>query len=184
MNLERDFTSFSWNDDNPNDKGKFRHVRPLSDAIDNLQYWFNSLNEEIERVTEENTRLRDEHYKDEELQQMKAKMEEAIAKKDEIWNDCLRGFPISEREQAQIRAWSKKHDTEEHKNPKQYHGCSGGGFSYEFYPTAIGTSGVIVCDRCRRGAYDAAYKNGSYDREAYREYMEKHDGSFEFQELG
>ena len=86
-----------------------------------LQYWFSSLNEEIQRVSDENARLKDEHYKDEELQAMKAKMEEAIAQKDEIWNDCFRGFPISESEQAQINNWMKKHDVEEHKNPEQYH---------------------------------------------------------------
>ena len=184
MNFEQNFTSFSWDDKNPKNTGQFRHIRPLSESIDNLQYWFSSLNEEIQRVSDENARLKDEHYKDEELQAMKTKMEEAIAKKDEIWHDCLRGFPISESEQEQINNWMKKHDTEEHKNPKQYHGCSGGDFSYEFYPTAIGTSGVIICDCCRRRAYDAAYAKGSYDRDAYQTYMKEHNGEFEFQELG
>ena len=28
------------------------------------------------------------------------------------------------------------------------HGASGGGYSYTFYPTAIGCSGVIRCDNC------------------------------------
>ena len=92
MNFEQDFTSFSWD-------GKFRHIKPLSESIDNLQYWFSSLNEEIQRVSAENARLKDEHYKDKELQAMKTKMEEAIAKKDEIWHDCLLDFPISESEQ-------------------------------------------------------------------------------------
>ena len=82
MNFEQDFTSFSWD-------GKFHHIKPLSESIDNLQYWFSSLNEEIERVSAENARLKDEHYKDKELQAMKTKMEEVIAQKDEIWNDCL-----------------------------------------------------------------------------------------------
>ena len=177
MNFEQDFTLFSWD-------GKFRHIKPLSESIDNLQYWFSSLNEEIKRVSDENARLKDEHYKDEELQAMKTKMEEAIAKRDEIWHDCLRGFPISENEQTQINNWMKKHDAEEHKNSEQYHGCSGGGFSYEFYPTAIGTSGVIVCDCCRKRAYDAAYAKGSYDRDAYQKYMKEHNSKFEFQELG
>ena len=38
MNFEQNFTSFSLD-------GKFRNIKPLSESIDNLQYWFSSLNE-------------------------------------------------------------------------------------------------------------------------------------------
>jgi hypothetical protein len=33
---------------------------------------------------------------------------------------------------------------------------SGGGYSYNFYPTAIGISGYITCESCRRKANENA----------------------------
>lgn len=120
---------------------------------------------------------REEAYASEEMQKMKKRLKE-------MESDYYRGFPISESESKAISEWKKEHDTKEHRNPNQYHGCSGGGYSYEFYPTAIGTSGVCICGTCRRLARDAVYKTGKYDAEVYKKYMKDHNGEFEFQELG
>lgn len=106
------------------------------------------------------------------------------ARLDEMSADYYRGFPISESESEMVSKWKRNHDATEHANPKGYHGCSGGGYSYVFYPTAIGTSGVCVCDVCRTKAYRAAFATGEYDRKTYRQYMEEHNGEIEFQELG
>lgn len=133
--------------------------------------------ENAERWRKEMLTAREEAYASEEMQKMKKRLKE-------MESDYYRGFPISESESKAISEWKKEHDTKEHRNPNQYHGCSGGGYSYEFYPTAIGTSGVCICGTCRRLARDAVYKTGKYDAEAYKKYMKDHNGEFEFQELG
>ena len=97
----------------------------------------------IKYLEEENKKLKDEHYKDSEMQKMKTELK--IAKE-----DLYRGFPISEKEQKKIREWELKHDSEKHglKTMEQRlraGGCSGGRFTYQFFPTGIGTVGEVIC---------------------------------------
>lgn len=97
----------------------------------------------ISYLEEENKKLKDEAYKDEELQSMKEQLEK-------MKKDYWRGFPISEEEDKSIKEWQKKHETEVHglitemQKMKSY-GVSGGRYSYHFVPTALGTSGVVRC---------------------------------------
>ena len=133
--------------------------------------------ETIRELREEIKRVKDDTYKDSELQKMQSRY-------NEMSEDYYRGFPVSAKESERVNEWIRKHDASEHSNPKGYHGCSGGGFIYEFYPTAIGTAGTCICGTCRRKALNHACKTGEYDREAYQWYMKEHNGEFEFQELG
>lgn len=91
-----------------------------------------------EYLREELNKVKDESFKDSELKKMKQELET-------MRKEYYRGFPISKSEEERIDEFMKKHN-EIHGS---YHGCSGGGFTYIFYPTAIGTSGVIRCDRCK-----------------------------------
>lgn len=158
-------------------------AQPLSESIKNLEYWFNALNKEIEKAREENKKLRDENYKDNELSMMEARVNHLEAEKKVYLEDYYRGFPISKNEVEEITEWKKKHDTEEHNNPNQYHGSSGGGYNYEFIPTGLGTIGKCICLVCKKRAYDDAYKKGSFDRKVYAKYMTEHHGEHCFQYL-
>ena len=131
---------------------------------------------EIEELRKELKEVKAEKYKDEEIQKLQKKC-------DDYWAQLRLGFGITEAESKQISAWQKKHDATEHKNPDQYHGTSGGGYSYKFYPTAIGTFGSCVCDICHRRATDMAYASGKYDQKKYPKYMEVHNGSFNFDDV-
>lgn len=95
-----------------------------------------------ERIKE----LEDEHYKDKRIKELSESFEKVRA-------DARRGFSISEEESKAIAAWKAKHDAEVHNNPKQYHGCSGGGYEYTFNPTGIGTFGECVCSKCQLKAF-------------------------------
>lgn len=100
----------------------------------------------INHLEEENKKLKDDKYKDEELQKMKSKLEE-------MKKDYYRGFPISESENKAIKEWKNKHEEEVHglitDNMKlKAQGVSGGRYTYIFYPTALGTSGVVKCGCC------------------------------------
>lgn len=125
--------------------------------------------------------LESENYKDEELQNMKTQLQK-------MREDYHRGFPLTKEQLDSIHKWQKKHDAEEHSNPNSYHGV-GGGYTYEFFPTSIGTFGTCYCGVCKNKAMiagatadtPAAKKNG-FDEGVYNEYLEKHNGSFDFQD--
>lgn len=137
----------------------------------------------IADLKDENERLKSENYKDEELTKMKEKVKIAEEEKKRALDDYYRGFPISEEEQKSIREWQKQHDIEEHGNKSGYHGTIGGGFLYRFVPTSIGIVGECRCGTCQMKAYESAYKEGKYNREAFEKYMKDHDGRIIFQDL-
>ena len=94
-------------------------------------------------LEEENKKLKDEHYKDSEMQRMKTELEKAK-------DDLHRGFPISKEEEEKIKEWQLKHDAEKHglKTMEQRlraGGCCGGRYTYQFVPTSIGTIGEVIC---------------------------------------
>lgn len=98
---------------------------------------------QIKYLKEENKKLKDEHYKDSEMQRMKTELKKAK-------DDLYRGFPISKEEEEKIKEWQLKHDAEKHglKTMEQRlraGGCIGGRYTYQFVPTGIGTVGEIIC---------------------------------------
>ena len=86
-------------------------------------------------IEEENKRLRDEAYKDSELQMMKRKMQA-------MQEELNRGFPITEDEDTKIREWIEKHLTKRHKL------IVNGRFKYEFQDFAEVSVGSVVCTEC------------------------------------
>ena len=88
---------------------------------------------ENEYLRKENERLKSEAYKDEELSKMKEKY-------DQMSKDYYRGFPISEKEEKKIDEWIEK-QMEKHPSGRS---TIGGRFTYEFFPTSIGTDGSII----------------------------------------
>lgn len=91
----------------------------------------------IKHLEDENKKLRDEHYKDSEIQ----KLQENLTK---LKANYYRGFPITEKEMDAIHKWQKNHNEECH-NSNEFGGCGGGQFEYVFLPTGLGTSGVVRC---------------------------------------
>lgn len=109
-------------------------VHPFEECLMSIQKRYQDAEVEIEKLKKENKALKDEHYKDGELQKMQKEL-------DSLRRDLSRGFPISEKEQKEIREWQKKHDEEEHGGVS----AIGGRYTYEFIPTSIGTFGSVKC---------------------------------------
>jgi hypothetical protein len=103
--------------------------------IKNVEDGLKKRDEEITRLREENKRLRDEAYKDSELQMMKRKMQA-------MQEELNRGFPITEDENTKIREWIEKHLTKRHKL------IVNGRFKYEFQDFAEVSVGSVVCTEC------------------------------------
>ena len=83
----------------------------------------------VESLKKENAELKSEHYKDEQLSNMKDKL-------NRMEKDYYRGFPISEEEEEQINKFQDKY--------RKYYGAIGGAFTYKFTPTSIGVIGEVI----------------------------------------
>lgn len=83
----------------------------------------------VENLKKENAELKSEHYKDEQLSNMKDKL-------NRMKKDYYRGFPISEEEEVQINKFQDKY--------RKYYGAIGGAFTYKFTPTSIGVIGEVI----------------------------------------
>lgn len=165
--------------------GVFVSEKTIEDYLLNIKELSKSKDNQIQKLKAENAQLKDKNYKDNELDSMKKQVESAKIDMEIMKKDMYRGFPITAKEKEAIHNWSKNHDKKEHKNPRGYHGAIGGGFSYVFTPTSIGTIGVCVCKTCERRAYAAAFSDPKigYNRDKYKEYMKKHNGEFIFQDI-
>lgn len=105
-------------------------VPPIEELCLILKDKFLRQEETIKRLIEENKRLKSEAYKDEELFKMRSEF-------DKMRKEYYNGFPVSDEEKKKIDEWKKS----------RYKGnitTIGGRFVYKFFPTSIGTSGVIT----------------------------------------
>ena len=167
--------------------GKLVDIVDVDTICTSIKELVETADRRAQTAMKELARLREEKWKDEELQSMK---EQLIAAKEEVY----RGFPISEAEAASISEWKDRHYTEQHNasdsmSRLRMQGVSGGLFSYVFLPTSIGTSGICRCNACYRkaqreiGALDD-YPTLSEYLDTLNIALRKYDAEFEFQELG
>lgn len=170
-------------------KALFKHsgvcvnTKTIDDYLADIKNLVKHNNAEIEKLKAENAHLKSEAYKDAEMADMQKKVDRANEERKKMSEDYYRGFPLSKEESEAIYAWQRQHDKEEHGNEKGYHGAIGGGFTYEFVPTSIGTVGECVCGTCHTKALMRACAGGNYIKDIYNSYMKEHNGSFIFQDL-
>lgn len=119
-------------------------MHDVTQTLDAIKREFDSQNAHIIYLQNQNKKLKEEHYKDTELQKMKEELERVRA-------DMYRGFPISAEEEKRIKEWQDTHDAEVHglktlKERVRAGGCIGGRYSYEFVSTSIGVIGIVKCN--------------------------------------
>lgn len=114
-------------------------MKELQECTSKVAMRFDAMATTIENLQKEIEHLKSEHYKDDELKSMKAKLEEARA-------DLSRGFGISEEEHKAIREWIDNHEKTAHGDAKfPRGGAIGGSYDYIFTPTSIGVVGEVKC---------------------------------------
>lgn len=145
-------------------------IKMAEEALDSVRKMVSGLRRKVEKAEHDVEALRAENWKDEQLLAMRRSMQEAV-------DDMNRGFPITKSELDSIYTWMKQHDTFVHNNPHQYHGASGGGFEFVFYPTGIGTAGDCICSSCKSSCIS------QFGAKWYQKCVDM-GGVFEFQKLG
>lgn len=123
--------------------GSFVTVYDLDDCLKAIKVRNDDNERRIKSLEEENRRLQDVHYKDEELQKMKLELE-AMREKNHY------GFPITKEEHKAIENWKKEHAAKAHglKNLEdrlRSCGAIGEKYTYWFVPTSIGVIGTVKC---------------------------------------
>lgn len=118
-------------------------VYDLDDCLKAIKQRNDDNEDRITFLMEENKKLKDEHYKDDELQKMKSRLEG-------MQEEYYRGFPISAKEEEAIEAWKEEHEERKHglntfEKRMRAMGCCGGGYTYLFTPTTIGIIGTVKC---------------------------------------
>ena len=148
---------------------KVNSAEEICKQVKNLELFYKDYNAEIMK---ENEKLKDELYKDEVVKAL-------VAERDSARSAMLNGFPITKEERVAIEDWKISHDRIIHKVPEgkyRYHGAIGGGLSYRFTPTSIGTIGTVYCETCVQRALSGSWGN----RKEYEELLKEYDAEFTF----
>ena len=144
------------------------NIKEKIDSLKNSLLFIADVNNRLQKQVDE---LLNENWKDTKLQEIQQELNKVRA-------DYNRGFHISEADDKKINQWILKHDEEIHHNYNHYHGASGGGFSYVFTPTGLGTIGTCFCDICRGRAIKE-------QPTGWRDYCKREfDGFIEFGDFG
>ena len=104
-------------------------IEELSASINriknNVEYWNKKYDDAVS-----------ETYKDSELQRLKKELED-------LRSERYFGFEITKEEHDAIESW-KDDWFKRKRGGDKYMGAAGGGFTYKFHPTGIGTSCVVI----------------------------------------
>lgn len=158
--------------------GKYHQFQGLDKCLDEIRYLVEDAYAYAEQTAQENEQLKDLHWENELLKEMKAD-------RDLMEANYHRGFPITEHQEKAIQEWEENHWTTQHNAPDNKTrlakmGAIGGSFYYNFVPTSIGTSGTICCAACM----EKARRNSGDNRDRMNELIKEYDAEFEFQEIG
>lgn len=120
--------------------------KEVNDMLNSLNEKWNKMYLYSKQLEEENQRLRDEKYKDEELQRLETRIKDLERK-------LMLGFPISDDEWEKLQEWQHVHN-EKHfpstngKKAMTKIAMVGVPYVYTFHPTHLGTVGTCKCGIC------------------------------------
>lgn len=122
--------------------GKLKRIYTLSQCLESIEQRFKDQQEIIESLKAENTYLKEQYDKDEEIAKLKARLRH-------MQERMSNSFEITPDERDAINAWKKKHSTEKHGGKRLCGGGTIGGEEYKFIATSIGDIGTYYCPLCK-----------------------------------
>lgn len=114
----------------------------VSDAVETINNVYKQLEEQIQSLKTKcedlQAKLNDQYANDKEIVRLK----EIIDEQD---TELRNGFGIVKEENDAITEWIKNHNAKKHGSETVYYGSIGGGMTYIFIPTSIGTVCKVKC---------------------------------------
>lgn len=121
--------------------GKLKRIYPLSKCLESIEQRDKDLHKLIESLQAENTYLKEQYDKDEEISKLKARLHN-------LQERICHSFEITPDERAAIEAWKHEHSIEKHGGRPICASGAIGGEKYEFVATSIGDVGKYCCPFC------------------------------------
>lgn len=123
---------------------------PTTELLEQLKKNLEINKERTQKLIEENNALKDEHYKDKEI--------ERLTKEVENLKEVNRNtFSFTKETKEKIEEWKKEHIRTRH-NGSWGGGAIGGNFAYIFIPTSIGMAGSCYCTSCHAKMSEDLYR--------------------------
>ena len=116
------------------DTGKGMEILPMEEICDMIKYKFERASATNKRIKEENEKLKNGIYEQEEMQRLKEEMKE-------IKEEYGLGWRMTREEVDKCQEWKEKH---EKIHPMELT-IIGGRYTYSFTPTSIGIIGTVKC---------------------------------------
>ena len=181
---EIDIMGIPWIKSGKIDLNALPKIRNYSDAITFEQACIIIANH-INEVEEEKEKMRAKVREYEENINADTRIMELKAQLARCHASMEHGFRVEPEEHEAIQKWKDNHDRKVHKldtldKKLAAGGAIGGRYTYEFFPTSIGTAGICICNRCNKKAIEES--KGDYEK--YVDLKKKYDAEFEFAELG
>ena len=101
------------------------------------------------------------------------RIQEVLKENETLKSELNKGFCFSEKQWKEIKEWEEKHIKTKHQEEMtgKIKKCSGVHFDYSFSYTPVGTLSSVVCEECRKKAFEKAKGN----RDTYNKYMEENN---------
>lgn len=114
----------------------------VSETVETINNVYEQLEEQIQSLKTKceylQVKLNDQYANDKEI----VRLQEIIDEQD---SELRYGFGITKEENEIITEWIKKHNLKEHGSETVYYGAIGGGMTYIFIPTSVGTVCKVRC---------------------------------------
>ena len=110
-------------------------IETISDVYEQFKEQLQSLRNQCDDLQ---AKLNDQYANDKEI----VRLQEIIDEQD---SELRYGFGITKEENEIITEWIKKHNLKKHGSETIYYGAIGGGMTYIFIPTSIGTVCKVKC---------------------------------------
>lgn len=114
----------------------------FTEAVEAINSGYEQLEEQVQslkiKCDDLQAKLNDQYANDKEI----TRLEKIIDKQE---SEFQYGFVITKEENNAIVEWKRKHNLEKHGSETVYYGAIGGGMTYIFVPTSIGTMGTVRC---------------------------------------
>lgn len=121
---------------------EFVYKEKFNKSVEGVIQAYTKLEEQVRllriKCNDLQAKLNNQYANDKEIVRLKEIIDEQDA-------ELSYGFGITEEENKTIKEWTKNHNAKKHGSETVYYGSIGGGMTYIFIPTSVGTVCKVKC---------------------------------------